>query len=109
MFVGNSLPSLILAVCVHSDAFGGRMSMNPYNFQHFDMDRVWLALNAESIPAEHYELDLDPGAGKNPHANKMFMDLYDTWLRVRSPGLFMRYARINSYNCCSTLVTTGAR
>ena len=47
-------PKLILAGFVNTDAYNGKWSKSPYNFQHYNVSSIGLKVNGQFTPSEPY-------------------------------------------------------
>ena len=60
LFNGN-LPNKIVVGLVNAKAFDGDIKLNPYNFQHFNLNKASLRVNGQPIPSEEYTPDFANG------------------------------------------------
>ena len=56
---GDQLPEQVIIGIVEQAAFDGKVSKNPFNFQHFDVREASLIVNGVNEPAELYKLHVD--------------------------------------------------
>ena len=52
-------PKLVIVAMVSNLAFNGDISLNPYNFQHFNLEEIALLVNGKSYPGPPYRPDFD--------------------------------------------------
>lgn len=57
--VNGQIPKRIVIGLVETDAFNGKITSNPYNFQNFNTDKVVLRLNGMPVPFEELEMNFD--------------------------------------------------
>ena len=55
--VNGQIPRRIVIGLVATDSFNGKIMANPFNFQHFNTDKVVLRLNGMPMPFEELEMD----------------------------------------------------
>ena len=55
--VNGQIPRCLVIGLVATDAFNGKIMANPFNFQHFNTDKVVLRLNGMPMPFEELEMD----------------------------------------------------
>ena len=60
------LPRTVIIGQVRTSASQGNYTQNPFNFQHFDINRLTLRLNGQSIPSD----SLTPSFGNNLYARE---------------------------------------
>lgn len=51
------IPNLLIFGMVDNKAYCGNRSLNPFNFQHFDMKSIYLIVNGVQVPAQPIETD----------------------------------------------------
>jgi hypothetical protein len=57
----GTLPKQIIIAMVTQSAFNGKISENPFNFQHFDTNFACIVVNGESVPLDPYTPDFENG------------------------------------------------
>ena len=57
--MNSILPRKIAFAIVDSEAFGGSLTKNPFNLQHFTVSSIALRKNGENIPFQEIELDFE--------------------------------------------------
>lgn len=57
------LPNMIVIGCVESDAFHGNVKKDPFNFQHFNAERVTVKAHGSQIPDHVLEVDFEKIGG----------------------------------------------
>ena len=57
LFFGDTLPDQVFVAMVNQKAFNGDTSLNPYNFEHFDLSEASLVVNGVSEPSTPYTFD----------------------------------------------------
>ena len=57
--VNGQIPRHIVIGLVETDAFNGKITSNPFNFEHFNTDKVVLRLNGMPLPFEELEMDFE--------------------------------------------------
>ena len=55
--VNGQIPRRIVIGLVETEAFNGKITSNPFNFKHFNADKVVLRLNGMPVPFEELEMD----------------------------------------------------
>lgn len=65
------IPNLLLFAMVSSDAFQGKRSSNPFNFQHFDINSIQLNVNGQCVPSRPLEMNFEKNSGRYAHAYYM--------------------------------------
>ena len=53
----SSNPKLLMVAMVTNEAYNGTLDLNPFNFQHFDLDEISLLVNGKSYPGPLYKPD----------------------------------------------------
>ena len=61
IFRGAKLPKSVIIGQVLTSAAEGEYAQNPFNFQHFDLNRISLRQNGRQIPADDYTPDFENG------------------------------------------------
>ena len=57
----GALPNRVVIGLVDSDAYNGLISKNPYNFQHYNLNKIGLSIDGEDAPYKAIELNFDAG------------------------------------------------
>jgi hypothetical protein len=57
--INGVLPRRIIVGLVHSEAYGGHLSRNPFNFQNFNLSSIGLKKNGIPTPFDTIELDFE--------------------------------------------------
>ena len=57
--VNGQIPRRIVIGLVKSEAFNGKVTLNPFNFQHFRANKVVLRLNGMPIPFEELDVNFE--------------------------------------------------
>lgn len=57
--VNGILPRRIVFCLVDSEAFGGNLQKNPFNFQSFELSSINLRKNGENVPFQEIEMDFE--------------------------------------------------
>lgn len=57
----GSIPSMILIGLVKNEAYAGKKSLNPFNFEHFDLEYINGKVGAKSITAQPFTFDFPNG------------------------------------------------
>lgn len=60
LFLGQ-LPQRVVIGCLETAAFNGSSELNPFNFQHFDIDFISLYWDGKQVPAKPLKPDFDNG------------------------------------------------
>lgn len=55
--VTGQLPNVLIFTMVKSQAFNGARELNPFNFQHFNLQRFNICVNGTQIPSQPLEFD----------------------------------------------------
>ena len=55
--VNGQIPRRIVIGLAETEAFNGKITSNPFNFKHFNADKVELHLNGMPVPFEELEMD----------------------------------------------------
>src|SRR5271156_1655410 len=79
-FFHGVYPKCVIIGLVDHEAYQGKYSLNPYNFQHFDVSEIGLTVNGFPIPAQPYK----PNFEKNMIARE-YINLF---LQLNKPGIF---------------------
>ena len=66
---GDQLPEQIIIGVVEQTAFNGDITLNPFNFQNFDIREASLIVNGVHEPTELYKLNADAGDKVDMFAN----------------------------------------
>lgn len=53
----GQLPNLLIFGMVSSEAYSGKRSKNPFNFEHFNLSSIQLSVNGYSIPTKPLEMN----------------------------------------------------
>ena len=64
-------PKLLIVGMVENDAYNGNYKKNPFNFQHFDLNKIALYREGESIPGRPFTPDFSNGYYSRSYANFM--------------------------------------
>ena len=64
-------PKLLIVGMVENDAYNGMYKKNPFHFQHFDMNKIALYREGESIPGRPFTPDFDNAHYARSYANTM--------------------------------------
>ena len=64
-------PKLLIVGMVENDAYNGMYKKNPFHFQHFDMSKIALYREGESIPGRPFTPDFDNDHYSRSYANTM--------------------------------------
>lgn len=64
-------PKLLVVGMVENDAFNGNIKKNPFNFQHFDLNKIALYREGESIPGRPFTPDFTEGHYARSYAHLM--------------------------------------
>lgn len=59
----GQIPNLIIFTMVPSAAYNGSLTKNPFNFQHFNIQRFNLSVNGSQIPSQPIEFDYSKSSG----------------------------------------------
>ena len=51
----SETPKLLLLGMVENEAFNGKLALNPFHFQHFNMNKLALYVNGKSFPGRPFE------------------------------------------------------
>jgi hypothetical protein len=71
--INGQLPRGIIIGLVAAKAYNGKQTENPYNFQHFNLQKISLSVNGTTVPASPYEMDY-----KNRYFIKPYRALFDS-------------------------------
>ena len=76
-------PKRMFAALVNNNAFHGDLKLDPFNYQHFNMEFVAARINGECIPFEEMKIDFDKDLYSSPFnclqmaVHKTLFPLYD--------------------------------
>ena len=59
LFPANKLPQVVLIGLVDSEAFNGKYSKNPFNFDHFNLVNLNLSVNNNALEYRNLNLNFD--------------------------------------------------
>lgn len=79
-------PRRVIFGMVETDAFNGNLHKNPFNFQHFNANRVALRKNGQNVPMEPMELDFDDAGHLIGYFNMMHG--LNLWNKNLSNGIY---------------------
>ena len=57
----DQAPKCLMIAMIENDAFNGNIKKNPFNFQHFDLNKIALYRDGVSIPGRPFTPDFDNG------------------------------------------------
>ena len=78
-------PKLMVVAMVENDAFNGNIEKNPFNFQHFDLNKIAVYREGESIPGRPFTPDFGNGQYARSYAH--FMQTFHYWNTDDTNGL----------------------
>lgn len=73
--IGN-LPSMIIFGMVKNDAFSGVRSLNPFNFQRFDLQNFQIIVNGRTYPIKPFEIKQD---SNNEIYSRAYYNLFESF------------------------------
>ena len=79
-FLGGVFPKAVIVALVDHDAYCGKYSFNPYNFQHFHCSECALIINGDSYPSTPYKPDFKKKICAREY--------YNMFLQLGKPGIF---------------------
>ena len=65
------MPRMLVVGFVHHEAFNGNYNMSPFNFQHFDVNKIGLYRNGELVPGQILQPDFTNGLFTQAYCNTM--------------------------------------
>lgn len=71
----GQLPNLLLIGMVENQAYTGTRTLNPYNFQHFNLSQFNITVNGMKIPSQPIEFDFNTNA-TNPISSRGYDHLF---------------------------------
>ena len=83
--VNGTLPKRIFIGIVRTDSFNGDRHLNPYNFDHHNVNYVALRQNGQSVPREPFILDFN--AGVAGEAYLAFLQAIHVWNSPHTNGV----------------------
>lgn len=107
IFEGD-LPSRIIIVQVSQDAFNGSYTKNPFNFEHFNAQRISVNMNGRSYPLESNEMQMDFAGKKITQSYIMsFIQLYDSEFEDLEGLMLTKESYIKGYFMYPITLTAG--
>ena len=67
----SQTPKMLIVGLLNHAAFNGSYQKNPYNFHHYNVNKVGLYRDGELVPGQIYTPDFDKGFVRQPYANLM--------------------------------------
>ncbi len=55
----GNIPTRVVIGFVDSEAYNGKISLNPFNFKHYELSKISLSLDGEEIPSPPKELNFN--------------------------------------------------
>lgn len=90
----GKIPDSVVIAMVDSEAFAGKGTLNPYNFQHFNLADITLKINSVSIPSMKLETDFTKNKHKIARAYRHLMD--NIGIKTRDSGCLITPAHFLS-------------
>ena len=72
----DRIPKLLLVCMVKNSALNGTLQTNPFNFQHFDITKIDLQVNGQSVPRQAPTLDFSGNCAVEYHNFVQAIGLY---------------------------------
>lgn len=69
----DQAPKMLMVAMVENEAFNGHIKKNPFNFHHFDLNKLALYNEGRSVPGRPFEPDYD---------EKMYLRVYKNTMRA---------------------------
>ena len=67
----SQTPKMLIVGFLDHSAFNGNIQKNPFNFQHYNVNKIGLYRNGELVPGQIFTPDFDKGFTRQPYANLM--------------------------------------
>ena len=67
----SQTPKMLIVGLLDHVAFNGNIKKNPFNFQHYNVDKIGLYRDGELVPGQIYTPDFDKGFVRLPYARLM--------------------------------------
>lgn len=67
----SQTPKMLVVGCLEHDAFNGNMMKSPFNFQHFDVNKIGLYRDGELVPGQIFHPDFDKNRFSHAYVNTM--------------------------------------
>lgn len=67
----SQTPKMLIIGCLEHEAFNGSIKKNPFNFQHFDLNKIGLYRDGELVPGQIFQPDYDNKQFLNAYVNTM--------------------------------------
>ena len=101
----SQVPKMVVIGLLEHDAFNGNMKKSPFNFQHFDLNKIALYRNGEMTPAQTFSPDYDKKFFMRAYNNTM--DTLNYFNTDDSNGMTMEHF-LNGYNLYAFDLTPDA-
>ena len=67
----SQTPKMLIVGCLEHEAFNGSMTKNPFNFQHFDLNKIGLYRDGELVPGQIFQPDYENNKFLHAYVNTM--------------------------------------
>ena len=67
----SQTPKMLIVGCLEHDAFNGNIQKSPFNFQHFDLNKIGLYRDGELVPGQIFQPDFDKNLFLHAYVNTM--------------------------------------
>ena len=98
----GTLPSRIIIGLVNNEALTGKLSLNPFNFHHFDLNYACAVVNGEEVPRVAYKPDFE-----HEFCQREYFELFHGLSKLNShPNCDLTlemYKKGHTHCCVSTL------
>ena len=75
----SQTPKMLVIGLLEHDAFNGNVKKNPFNFQHFDLNKIGIYRDGELVPGQIFTPDYDSDRYMRAYTNTMsVMNYYNT-------------------------------
>src|SRR5450432_2192110 len=104
------MPRRVIVVQLLQDAYNGAYDRNPFNFQHFEAQRISINMNGKSYPLESNELKMDIENDSYSTAYIMaFIQLYDSEFEDLEGLLLTQWMYEHGYFIYPVALTAGGQ